>query len=189
MNGYYSRDELLQLGFAHVGENVLVSEKASIYGASQMSIGNNVRIDDFCVLVGQIEIGNYVHLAPGVGLHGTGGGKVIIRDYCGFSSNIAVYAGSDDFSGDYMSNPTVPKKYVNTHSADIVFEKHALLGANCVILPGAYIAEGCSIGAMSMLAKPTEPFGVYAGVPCKRIRDRKKGVLKLEQELLAELNK
>ena len=43
----YTRDELQELGFSNVGENVKISKKASIYGASRISIGDNVRIDDF----------------------------------------------------------------------------------------------------------------------------------------------
>ena len=62
-NSFYSRNELNEKGFAFLGKNVLISKMASIYGANKMSIGNNVRIDDFCVLSGKIDLGNYIHIA------------------------------------------------------------------------------------------------------------------------------
>ena len=49
--GVLSRLQLEDIGFKSVGKNVLISDKASIYGAGNISIGNNVRIDDFVVLV------------------------------------------------------------------------------------------------------------------------------------------
>lgn len=45
-----TREEVEQMGFASVGENVFISTKASFYGVSKIHIGNNVRIDDFCVI-------------------------------------------------------------------------------------------------------------------------------------------
>ena len=61
-----SQEAIEQMGFASVGKNVQISDRASFYGASRISIGSNVRIDDFCVLsagVGGISIGQHVHIA------------------------------------------------------------------------------------------------------------------------------
>ena len=57
MNSFYSQEELMKIGFLSVGKNVLISKKASIYNPSVISIGNNVRIDDFCILSGKVTIG------------------------------------------------------------------------------------------------------------------------------------
>jgi acetyltransferase-like isoleucine patch superfamily enzyme len=182
--GWYTRDELETMGFKKLGENVQISRKACIYGAKNMEIGSHVRIDDFCMLVGNISLGSYIHIAPFVGLHGTGGGKVVLKDFAGISAQCSVYAGSDDYGGDYLTNPTVPAQFLHEISSEIVLEKHSILGLNCVLLPGAYVAEGCAIGAMSMLAKKTEPWGIYLGIPCKRVKERSKKLLELERELL-----
>ncbi len=48
--GFYTRKELERIGFKSIGENVLISDKTSIYSPQNISIGNNVRIDDYCVL-------------------------------------------------------------------------------------------------------------------------------------------
>ncbi|MEC2449247.1 acyltransferase, partial [Bacillus cereus] len=49
---FYSQEELSEIGFLSVGENVLISKKTSIYNPGAISVGNNVRIDDFCILSG-----------------------------------------------------------------------------------------------------------------------------------------
>lgn len=72
---FYSTDELRKLGFYSVGSNVRISRKASFYGIERISIGSNVRIDDFCVLsagLGGITIGNYIHIAVYSSLIGAG---------------------------------------------------------------------------------------------------------------------
>ena len=63
MNSFYTEKELKAIGFKKLGKNVLISKKASIYGANNMEIGNNVRIDDFCFLSGRIILGDYIHIS------------------------------------------------------------------------------------------------------------------------------
>ncbi len=62
---FYSEYELSKLGFKSYGSNCRISKNSTIYSAEKIILGNNVRIDDFCVLSGKITIGNYVHLAVG----------------------------------------------------------------------------------------------------------------------------
>ena len=45
------------------------------------------------------------------------------------------------------------------------------LGANVTVLPGVTVAPGCMIAAGAMVVKDTEPDGLYAGLPARRIRD------------------
>lgn len=183
MDGYYSEEELKALGLKSVGKNVLISKKACIYTPSKISIGHDVRIDDFCLLTGNITLGNYIHLAPYVSIHGTGGGSVTMVGFSALSSYTTVYASSDDYSGGYIANSTVDEKYEKIDRSDIVIEKHATVGLNCVILPHAYLAEGVALGAMSLLAKKTEPWGIYYGIPCKRMKERLKGCLEMGNEI------
>ena len=110
MTSFRTREELEALGFRSIGENVLISRNATIYGAANMSIGSNVRIDDFCILSGKIEIGNYIHIAAYSAIYG-GSAGVQIADFANISSRVCIYALSDDFSGETMSNPMIPDKY------------------------------------------------------------------------------
>lgn len=81
MDSFYSRSELEHIGFATIGKNVLLSRKASIYSPAMISIGDNVRIDDFCILSGCIGIGSQVHISAYVALYG--GMGITIEDYSG----------------------------------------------------------------------------------------------------------
>jgi dTDP-4-amino-4,6-dideoxy-D-glucose acyltransferase len=125
------------MGFRHVGENCLLSDKASYYNCKNISIGSNTRIDDFSVLSagdGGIEIGEYVHLAIGTSL--IGAGKIFVQDFAGLSSRVSVYSSNDDYSGQFLTNPTVPSRYTNVMSSDVIIGKHVIVGSGSVILPG-----------------------------------------------------
>ena len=185
MNSFYDEDELKQLGFRAVGDNVLISKKTSIYGAENISIGNNVRIDDFCILSGSITIGNYVHIAAFCALFG-GGEGIVFMDFSGISSRVSIYAASDDYSGETMTNPTVPEKYKKVTQKQVVLNKHVIIGSGATVLPGVTLGEGTAVGAMSLVNKSTNPWGVYMGNPARLVIARSKNLLLLEEELLAE---
>ena len=189
MNSFYSEKELKTLGLKCVGKNVLISRKASIYGAENMEIDDNVRIDDFCVLSGKIKIGKFVHIAVYTCLFGANAG-IIVSDYCAISSGCAFYAVSDDYTGEGMTGPQIPDKYKKVEEKPIFIGKHVITGAKTVILPGATIGEGCSFGAMSLVKNSFDAWGIYAGNPCKRIGSRNKKLLNIEKEfLLSEKDK
>lgn len=181
------RELIESMGFASVGENVHIADRASFYGISRIQIGNNVRIDDFCVLsasVGGIVIGNNIHIAVYSSL--IGAGKIQLGDFCNLSSRVSIYSSNDDYSGATLTNPTVPSKYTGVTHADVVLEKHVIVGCGSVILPGVVLEKGVAIGALSLVNKSCEAFGIYAGNPAKRIKERKRNLLDLEQIFLAE---
>lgn len=64
MENTYSQDELKNLGFKKLGENVLISKRASILNHKEISIGNNVVVSDYCTLDGNITIKDNVKLPP-----------------------------------------------------------------------------------------------------------------------------
>lgn len=180
--GFLNQEQLLNIGFFSFGNNVLISDKVSIYNPSKIKIGNNVRIDDYCVLsagAGGIEIGDYVHVAVFVSL--IGAGKITLSDFCGLSSRVAVYSSNDDYSGEHMTNPMVPSRYTCVEHGDVMIGKHAIIGAGSVLLPGVTLGNGVAVGALSLISKDCEEFGIYVGR--KRIGDRKKNLLELEKQL------
>ena len=183
MSSFYSEKELEKIGFKSFGKNVLISRNTCIYKANEIEIGSNVRIDDFCFLLGKIVIGNYVHIAPFSNIVG-GNEGVFFEDFSGVSSRVSIYAVSDDYSGVAMTNPTVPEKYTNVKSAKVVLEKHSIVGASSVILPGVTLKEGTSCGSMSLITKSTDSWGIYVGIPAKRIAERKKELLIIEKEFI-----
>lgn len=183
MTSFYSRDELLKLGMAQVGENVQISRKASIYGAESIRLGNHVRIDDFTILSGKITIGNYVHIAAYTALYG-GSEGIFIHDFSNLSSRIAVYAVSDDYSGNYMTSPLIPEVYKNTIQSKVTIGKHVIIATGCTILPGVTLEEGSAVGAMSFVKENIAPWTIVAGIPAKYLKQRERNVLKLESQFL-----
>lgn len=182
---FYSDEELRAIGLRKCGSNVLISKKASIYGASNITIGSNVRIDDFCILSGNVKIGSNIHLAAYSALYG-GEAGITIEDFANISSRVCIYAVSDDFSGGSMTNPTIPEKYKEVQNQPVVIHRHAIIGSGCTILPGTEIGEGSALGAMSLCKRSTDSWKIYAGVPAAQIKQRGKALLKLEKEFLNE---
>lgn len=173
---YYTEEELLSLGLKSVGKDVRLSRKASLYGIGNISIGDHVRIDDFCILSGNITIGNYVHVNPFTGIY-AGAAGVTLDDFANLSSRITIYAVSDDYSGEYMTSPLLPSEVTNIKTAPVYVGKHVIIGTSSCILSGVSIGEGCAVGAMSLVKSSLEEWGIYAGIPCRRIKDRSKNLL------------
>ena len=171
-----------------MGGGVHISRKASIYGAQNISIGDHVRIDDFCILSGKIEIGNYVHIAAYAALFG-GDAGIFIEDFAGVSSRVNVYAASDDYTGEAMSNPTIPDEYKKVTSAPVHIRKHVLVGCTSVIMPGVDLKEGSSFGSFSFISHDPEPWSMNVGIPAHKTKDRSKNLLELEKRFLAEQDK
>lgn len=187
MNSFYSDEELKEIGFNTIGANVLISRKCSIYGAHNMNIGNNVRIDDFCILSGRIQIGNNIHIAAYSALYG-GKDGIKIDDFANLSSRVSVYSVSDDYSGETMTNPTIPEKYKKVQSAPVHIGRHSIIGSTSVVLPKVVIAEGSSFGSFSFINHNSEPWSINVGIPFKKIKDRSKNLLELEKEYFKESN-
>jgi galactoside O-acetyltransferase len=190
MESFYSQDELKKIGFKKIGNNVKISKKTSIYGSQFITIGDNVRIDDYCCLVAnanEIIIGSNVHIAFFSILMGNAG--IELGDFVGLSSRVSIYSASDDYSGNSLTNPTIPDEYKNIYTGKVKLMKHVIVGTNTTILPNLTIREGCSIGANSLIIKDTEPWSIYFGTPAKKIKERSKEILKLETKYLNENNK
>lgn len=184
---FYSPEELAQIGFKSYGKNVQISRKASIYGASHISIGDNVRIDDFCILSGKITLGNYIHIAAYTALF-SGKEEIEMHDFSCLSSRCAVYAKSDDYSGNCLTNPTIPEKYSNIINGKVTIGRHVLVGSGSTILPGVTIGEGTAVGSMSLINKSLDEWGIYVGIPCRYLRPRSKKLLTDEANFLEEIS-
>ncbi len=169
---FYSREELAALGLKSYGENVLISRYARLYNPELLSVGDNVRIDDFCILSGTITLGSYIHIAPYCLLQGNAG--ITMEDFSGLSSRCSLYSESEDYVlGTSLTNPMVPTKFRNVEHAPIVLKKHALLGVATVILPGSIIETGCTFGGQSLFQGQTEPWTVYRGNPAQAMCHRR----------------
>lgn len=180
--------ELRAIGFRSIGSNVLVDSSAVIHNAQHISLGSNVRIDAFVMLLaGQegVAIGNHVHIAPGSRISGTSA-PVSFGDFSGVSGGVAIYTASDDYRHGHLTNPTVPAEYRSLRVGAITLEKHAIVGANSVLLPGVVLGLGSSVGALTLVNSSVPKGAVVSGNPMKKLGERDVGNLrKLEEQLLA----
>lgn len=182
---YLSRQALRDMGFSALGENVKISDRASIYNPEKIKIGDNSRIDDFCIISGNVTIGRFCHITPMCLLAG-GDPGIFLSEFCTLAYGVKIFAQSDDYSGDTMVNSQIPKKFKNEYLASVVLGRQTIVGANSIIFPGVEVGEGCAIGAMTLVNASTQPWGVYIGTPAKWIKERKKGLLQLEMQFLQE---
>jgi dTDP-4-amino-4,6-dideoxy-D-glucose acyltransferase len=165
---WLSRDSIDGMGFAAVGENVMLSDRASFYN---------------CAGIGGIQIGNHTHIAVYSSI--IGAGKVTLSDFCNISSRVSIYSSNDDYTGASMTNPTVPPKFKCVVDAEVFLGKHVIVGSGTVILPGVTLEAGVAVGALSLVTRDCKAFGIYAGNPARRVNERKRNLLELEQRFLA----
>lgn len=185
MNSFFSEEELSEVGFKSVGNHVLISRKASFYSPEMISFGNHVRVDDFCILSGNITIGSYIHVAAFSALFGSEAG-ILIDDFANLSSRITIYAVSDDFSGATMTNPMVPDEYKGLIHGQVHIHRHVIIGSGSIVLPNVDIGEGCSIGSLSLVKNDLSEWMICAGIPARSIRPRERTLLQLEKAFLGK---
>jgi len=183
--GYYTEIELLEFGFKSVGNNVRVAKNCTIIGLENIEIGDNVRIDGYSTLIasgGYLKFGSYIHIG-GYSLL-SGGAGIIMEDFSGLSQGVRIYSKSDDYSGVALTNPTVPPQYLKVVSGLVTLKRHVIVGSGSIILPNVTIGEGSSVGALSVITKSLESWGVFVGTPAKRLKGRSQELLEQEKQLL-----
>jgi galactoside O-acetyltransferase len=84
---------------------------------------------------------------------------------------------------DDETNQKLEAKYLQIKLAPVVLSKHVIIGSGSVILPGVHVGIGSSVGALSLVTKSLQEWGIYLGVPAKKIKNRGRNLLELEKEL------
>lgn len=135
-----------------------------------MTIGNHVRVDDFCILSGRVKLGNYVHISAWSGLYGRYG--IDIGDFCGVSPRSILLSASDDFSGEFMVSPMVPEELTHLTTGTVILKNYCQVGAGSVVMPGVIFNEGSVCGAMSFVNHSLEAWTVNAGIPSRVLKKR-----------------
>jgi acetyltransferase-like isoleucine patch superfamily enzyme len=155
---YYASKEQKKIEFRKLGKNVKISNNAKFYFPKDIEIGDNSRIDDFCILSGKIIIGKFAHPAP-MCLIGCGIKRVFISDFATLAYGVKIFSQSDDYVRGSMTNSTVCKEFKNVKYSAVTIGKHVIIGTNTVIMPGCNLREGSSIGAMSLVTKKYKKVG------------------------------
>lgn len=173
-DGIMSCEELLFKGFAKVGKDCQVSRLCSFYSISG-ALGDDVRIDDFCILKGSLVLDNHVHVCSYSMLSGVSG-VIHLRDNVVLAARCTVYTGSNDHSCDASLGAGckgVPMKYAKEIHGGVHIGIGTLVGAHCVILPRTYIGCGCGIGA-GCIVSGVVPDGGMLRSPRSTLRDSRR---------------
>lgn len=137
-------------------DRFVVEDNVGFYPGTYISLGG---------AAGYLEVGHHSHFAAGCALYSAGGLK--IGPYCNIAAHVVLATiGHDPALGDKPMTLTPGK------SGPIVLEEDIWIGANATVTQNTRIAQGCVVGANAVVTRDTEPFGVYVGVPARRVRDR-----------------
>ena len=94
---------------------------------------------------------------------------ITIGDHVTISHDTFIYA--------HTASPVEsPLSEIYNQVRPVTIENGAWIGAGCIVLPGVTIAQDCMVGAGSVVARSTEPACLYAGNPCKKIKDLSLGL-------------
>lgn len=177
-NSFLNNQEIEEIGFKKIGSDCLISKYASFYSPECITIGNKVRIDDFCILSGTIQIGSNVHISAYSALYGKMG--ITMEDYSGVSPRCTIFSAMDDFSGHYLIGPMVDQNKINLIGGQVRVSRYVQIGAGSIIFPNLIISEGTVVGAMSLVRESLEAWSIFAGIPVKKIRSRERDILLIE---------
>ncbi len=183
--GYFYTNELRGFGFRKVGDNVAIAKDCVINGLENISLENNIRIDSKATIIaiyGKLNIGSNVHIAGNCYVNSTEG--IEMEDFSCISFGVSLFSISDDYSGKFLTNSTIPEKFKNIKKGPIILKRHVLIGTGTVILPNVTIGEGAAVGALSLITKSIPSYKIYCGIPAKFLKDRSKDFLDIENLFL-----
>ena len=160
--------EISKIGFQSFGRNLQISSKASFYNPNTISIGDDVRIDDFCILSGNIQINSFIHIGCFSSLIGVS--KIFLNDFTNISSRVSIFSNNDDYSGMSLTGPMIDTIFKTVYTAPISIGKHCIIGCGSIILPGATLLDGVAIGSLSLVKPGRFKIGIYGGIPAKFIK-------------------
>lgn len=150
----------------NLGKNSIISRKADLVLKKSLTIGDNCYIGSYTCLdtsSGEINIGDQTTIGRFCMIHG----GTNLKDRIRLASHICVVPNDHLYKDKkiYIKNQGVVQK-------DIYIDSDVWIGAQATILAGSYIKEGCVIGASSLVKGNLDPYGVYVGIPAKKISQR-----------------
>ena len=138
----------------------------------------------------QIVIGARTHIDAFAVLRAVGGmGDIIIGDDCRINPHCVLYSGNGITLGKHVllapavsvvpanhafarrDIPIAEQRFVESRGG-VVIEDDVWVGAQSVILDGAYIERGAIIAAGSVLRGRVPAYQIWGGVPARYLKDR-----------------
>jgi len=169
------------------GRNVVFGQNVVLRHPHKIHIGDNVVIDDNCLLDAKGETNTGIRLSRGVfigrnSILSCKNGDIELGDAAnvGFNcelfsasrvrigANVLIAAYAYVVGGDHdFSDPTKPILHQARRSAGVSIEAGAWIGAGATILDGVRIGERAVIGAAAVVRDDVEAGAVAVGIPAR----------------------
>jgi len=160
------------------GKNVIIGKTVRIRYPELVEIGDNVIIDDFTYISTNLKIHSFVHIAAGSIIMGGKKCFVEMHEFSSMGLHATLVAGADDFMGG-IATPLVDVEFKgDVVYGNIVLNKHCLVAPGSVVMPNVTFGEGAAVGALSLVKKDLKEWTLYAGIPVREIKKRKKEQIK-----------
>jgi acetyltransferase-like isoleucine patch superfamily enzyme len=141
-----------------------VSPRAEVELSPRLRIGQGSQISSFTKIKatdGDLVIGREVHIGTCCFISADAGG-VTIGDYSMISPNVCIVG--NDYRYDRMDVPVAKQEKT---SKGIRIGRDVWIGAGCVVMDGADIADHCIVTPNSVVSGRLEPGAVAQGLPAK----------------------
>ena len=154
-----------------LGNNIEIGDrciiKADNVNKKSIFIEDNVSFKTNCYLSApnsRIKIGKHTTLGHNSWIGGAGDIEI------GYNSLIGIHTVIISGNHDYM-NIDIPFISVPEIAKPIIIGHNVWIGANCVILPGVSIGNGCVIAAGSVVTKDIKENTIVMGIPAKPYKE------------------
>lgn len=170
--------------------NLRIFEFTKIINPAFLFVGDNVIIDDFCLLYPKedavIKIGSWVHITSFTSLTG---GHITLGDFVGISGGCRILGGTEDYRNGSLMNPPIPEKFRHISREMCILKDFSFVGANSCIFPGVTIGEGAIVGAGSIVRNDLDDWGIFVMKNGKMIKIKTRDKFKTyrtKEDLLKE---
>lgn len=126
----------------------VIGGRAILTNPQNITIGKNSYIN-----------GGYIIATPGA--------KIVIGDDCLISYEVHIRTSMHNYS-----DRSVKIREQGSKEKDVIIGNDVWIGFGAQIMPGVNIGDGCVIGAGAVVTRDTDPYGVYTGVPARKIKER-----------------
>jgi len=114
----------------------------------------------------KLQIENSVFINIGAFLDGSA--EIFIGEHVRIGPFVRILTGTHVYANAVLRRGPKSTQHINL---PVRIERGCWLGIGVTVMPGVSIAEGCVVAAGALVLASTEPNGLYAGVPAKRVRD------------------
>ena len=127
----------------HIGEGTFIMKRNYIMTPQQLTIGSHSHINHGCTIDAR--------------------GGITIGNSVSVSHNVSIMSGGHDYD-----TPDFRGRFLPIRIGDFVW-----IGNNAVVLQGVTIGHGAVVCAGAVVTKDVEPYSVVAGVPARKIKERR----------------